>query len=221
MVKYPYLAFCPQVTIRPIIPNLAGEPLILGLSGNEPVWEGLNPREQRDYQKRIETELGARHQWGLSGYLENRQTLLSNCTQMVSEQRYWHLGLDVIVPAGTSLYAPLDATVVKSGFEPGDGNYGCYVILRHESAHFEPFYSFYGHLGKGSLPPSHLRITAGQPFARVGDFHENGHWFHHTHIQILTEAGFIQGFAFKGYCAKENLSHIQDLCPSPLPLFRV
>jgi hypothetical protein len=140
---------------------------------------------------------------------------------MAADQRFIHLGLDVIVPLGTPLHAPLDATVAESGYESGEGNYGGYVILKHESPHFMTFYSFYGHLRRQSLPPAGSNLPAGAAFAAIGDFHENGNWFHHTHIQVITQKGLDAGYASKGYCCESDLMEMNTLCPSPIPLFRI
>lgn len=71
-----------------------------------------------------------------------------------------------------------------------------YVLLRHESPHFEPFYTLYGHLARGSLPKVGQKIATGAAFARIGDSRENGHWFFRVHFQVITEAGRAQGRAF-------------------------
>ena len=161
------------------------------------------------------------HTWGVSPFLEYRATLLGDCPQMVSEGRFFHLGLDVIVPLHTPLHAPLDAEVEQSGYESGEGNYGCFVLLKHESPNFDTFYSFYGHLRRDSLPEAGRTFRAGEAFAAIGDFHENGNWFHHTHIQVITEKGLSEGYALKGYCAEKDLAEINNLCPSPIPLFKI
>jgi murein DD-endopeptidase MepM/ murein hydrolase activator NlpD len=164
--------------------------------------------------------MGSKYQWGLSPYLERRDTLLRDCPQMVAEKRFYHLGLDVIVGTGATLHAPLDAVVSDSGYESGEGNYGGYVLLKHESPDLEPFYNLYGHLCKRSLPAPGKVLSAGDAFAHVGDFHENGHWFHHTHIQVITQAGLNKGYVSKGYCSEKDLMEMNDLCPSPIPLFK-
>jgi len=159
------------------------------------------------------------HSWGFSPYLERRDTLLADCPQMAAEKRYYHLGLDIIVPMGTPLHAPLDAVVAESGYEAGEGNYGGFVLLLHTGPRFEPFYSFYGHLARKMLPEAGRTLQAGDAFARVGDFHENGNWFHHTHLQVITEKGLAAGYLSKGYCTARDLVSMNDLCPSPIPLF--
>jgi murein DD-endopeptidase MepM/ murein hydrolase activator NlpD len=95
------------------------------------------------------------------------------------------------------------------------------VLLKHESPWFETFYSFYGHLNREKLPEAGTQFNAGQPFAWIGDFHENGNWFYHTHFQVLTQKGYESGYLSKGYCAADDLADMDSLCPSPLPLFRI
>lgn len=220
-MMYPYLVYDPAVTVHPVFPELTGRPYIADLSHENSVLSEIDERDQRRFQAILETEMGGTHTWGVAGYLERRDTLLRNCPQMVAEKRFFHLGLDVIVPLGTRLCAPLPATVVESGYEAGDGNYGGFVLLEHADPRFDTFYTFYGHLCKNSLPGSGQAVAAGDPFAAIGDFHENGNWFHHTHFQIITRRGYENGYLSKGYCSERDLAEMDALCPSPLPLFRV
>ena len=127
----------------------------------------------------------------------------------------------MIVDVGSRLHAPLNARVAESGYESGEGNYGGFVLLQLESPFFETFYSFYGHLRKDRLPASGKAIQAGAAFAEIGDFHENGNWFHHTHIQVITKRGIEMGYLSKGYCSAKDLWEINDLCPSPISLFTI
>ncbi len=153
-------------------------------------------------------------QWGVCGYLEERKLLLADCPQMVEEQRFYHLGLDVILPLNTPLCAPLDATVVEAYYEQGKGNYGGLVLLRHQIAD-ETFYSLYGHLNAQKLPVIGTQLKSGEVFGFVGDFSENGDWFYHTHVQILTEKSYRGGWISKGYCAQKDLPTINEYCPNP------
>lgn len=218
---YPFIVYSSKTELFPIFPDLEGEPYIADMSPNSHLLRGLDARDQRAFQAALEKEMGAAHRWGISPYLERRDTLLGGCPQMVAEQRFIHLGLDIIVERGTALHAPLHAVVAECGYESGEGNYGGYVLLRHESVDFRTFYSLYGHLKKGSLPAEGTVVPGGRPFAEIGDFHENGNWFYHTHLQIITEQGVEEGYISKGYCSDKDLERIHDLCPSPLHLFIV
>ncbi len=72
-----------------------------------------------------------------------------------------------------------------------------------------------------NTPLTAIVKKSGEPFAYIGDFHENGNWFFHTHFQILTQKAFDQGYISKGYCSAEYLAQMNSLCPSPLSLFKI
>ena len=220
-IPYPYMAYSDKVRIRPLIKDLTGDPLVVSLSPGSPVFDLVDIHDQQAFQKFLDECMKSQYAFGLASYLENRETLLSRYPQMKEEKRFFHLGLDIIIPLGTPLCAPLDARVASSGYETGDGNYGAHVLLLHESPYFEPFYSFYGHLNWEKLPAVGRQFAAGEAFACIGDFHENGNWFHHTHLQIITQKGLDEGYLSKGYCAAQDLAGMDSLCPSPLPFFKI
>ncbi|MBW2654025.1 MAG: peptidoglycan DD-metalloendopeptidase family protein [Deltaproteobacteria bacterium] len=220
-MRYPYIAYSAKIKIHPVFKNLAGDPLIVDMSVDSPLFDAIDVRNQKGFQKLLDDMMKDQYTWGVSSYLENREIVLSQCPQMVEEQRFYHLGLDVIVPLGTPLHAPLDARVMESGYEAGEGNYGGHVLLMHESPYFDTFYSFYGHLNKGKLPAIGIGFVAGEAFSYIGDFHENGNWFYHTHLQIITQKGLDRGYLSKGYCAAKDLAIMDELCPSPLSLFKI
>ena len=217
---YPFLLYSPAVRHCPIFNGLKGDPYVADLSPASQLLEGLEARDQKGLQAALDAEMArGNHRWGLAPYLERRDTLLADCPQMVAEQRFIHLGLDVIVPLGSTLYSPLDAVVETTGYEAGEGNYGGYVLLKHAGRQFETFYSFYGHLCRERLPEVGKPVAAGEAFAAIGDFHENGNWFYHTHLQVITNEGLAAGYMTKGYCAEKDLGRINALCPSSIPLF--
>lgn len=220
-MRYPYIAYCEDVEIAPVFRGLTGNPLIVDLSVGSSVFDAVDVMNQKAFQAWLDRTMKGRHTWGLASYLEDRETILSQYPQMREESRYFHLGLDIIVDLGTPLHAPLDSVVQESGYEEGPGNYGGNVLLRHDSPIFETFYSLYGHLNREKLPAPGDRFTAGEVFARIGDFHENGDWFFHTHLQVISQKGVDQGWVSKGYCSKNDLAVMDQLCPSPLSLFTI
>jgi murein DD-endopeptidase MepM/ murein hydrolase activator NlpD len=139
---YPFLLYSRKIDHHPVFPGLEGDPFIADLSTESPLLRGIDVRDQRGFQQVLERAMGADRRWGVAPYLERRESLLGDCPQMAAERRFIHLGLDVIVPLGTPLHAPLDAVVAETGYESGEGNYGGYVLLKHESPLFETFYSF-------------------------------------------------------------------------------
>lgn len=220
-MHYPYLLYSRRARLKPLFEGLTGDPFMLDLSRHNPLLERIDVRDQRRFQALLDDQMGTAFRWGFSGYLEERDSLLRDCPQMVEENRFCHLGVDIIVPLGTALHAPLAGRVADSGYEAGEGNYGGFVLLKHELEGCAPFYSFYGHLSRGRLPRPGERFAAGEVFAAIGDFDENGNWFYHTHLQIITESGIAAGYASKGYCTRADLMHMNDLCPSPFALLRV
>ena len=216
---YPYCLYDSRVTVHPVFKMLRGAPYILDLSPGSTFLQDTDIEDQRVFQQDLEKRMEGEFTWGVGAYLENRHSVLSQYPQMVEEERFIHLGLDVIVPLAEKLHAPLNSEVQESGYEEGDGNYGGYVLLKHQSELHETYYSFYGHLHRSTLPQPGKTFAAGSPFAEIGDFHENGNWFYHTHIQILTQKGFELGYISKGYCSTKDLPEMHTICPSPVPLF--
>ncbi|GMO56345.1 MAG: hypothetical protein Ta2D_01130 [Rickettsiales bacterium] len=156
--------------------------------------------------------------WGYSGYLENRSRQLTSKI-MAAEKRFFHLGIDLHVPTGIKIYAPLDGEVVVSEYEDGVGNYGGLVVLKH-IVKSDVFYSVYGHLKKDLLPKLNSNIAKGENFEEIGDMTENGNWAPHLHLQVLTEKGFNEGWVHKGYCSLDNLIDISYYCPNPIFLLK-
>lgn len=145
--------------------------------------------------------------------------LLRQYPQMRSEGRIYHVGLDIIVPEGWSLFAPLDAVVHAVGKENGLGNYGGYVILKH-SFDATCFYSMYGHLQAMHCVKEGQVIHAGERLGSIGGGDDSGGWFTHTHLQIITAAAGEAGRFFHGYVSAAELQDIENIFPSPYPLFR-
>lgn len=159
------------------------------------------------------------YSWGIGTYLEKRSTILRNYPQLIEEGRIRHAGLDIIVPEGYVVYAPLEATVFVNGKEDETGSYGGYVVLKHE-VNGTTFYSMYGHLNADHVVQPGQTVPAGVPIGRVGSRSDSGQWFTHTHLQIITEQAHQAGRMYQGYVSAEDLGNIEHIFPSPYPLFR-
>ncbi|GHU49477.1 hypothetical protein FACS189459_1070 [Bacilli bacterium] len=99
--------------------------------------------------------------------------MLKDSEHMVQEKRFYHLGVDVLVPKGTQIYAPYDGKVVNSEYEDGKGNYGNFCTLEY-NVNGTKFYSLFGHLSAKSLPKLKSLIKKGGKLAQIGDYNENG-----------------------------------------------
>jgi murein DD-endopeptidase MepM/ murein hydrolase activator NlpD len=154
---------------------------------------------------------------GIGGYLENRVIYRrSPHFEAATEPRSLHLGTDVWVPAGAAVAAPLPAVVHSLADNDNFGDYGPTVILQHDLEGVI-FYSLYGHLTRTDL--AGLRagqaLAAGQVFAHVGPYPENGDWPPHLHFQLLAD---MQGRVgdFPGVAAPSERAYWANLCPDPM-----
>jgi murein DD-endopeptidase MepM/ murein hydrolase activator NlpD len=139
--------------------------------------------------------------YGLGSYGERRQVYeTAQFADAASpERRSVHLGIDVFVPAGTPVYAALPGVVTHVTYNADPLDYGHTLIVQHDAGGV-PFYTLCGHLG-GSLP-SLLKVddtvVPGQLIGHLGDWHENGGWAPHLHVQIMTDMLDQRGGNFFG-----------------------
>jgi murein DD-endopeptidase MepM/ murein hydrolase activator NlpD len=196
--------------------KFSGKPLYFPLDDSSDVLQTQKQKSgQADFQLAIEDLLKKNNaEWAVSGYPEKR-SLVADYTEEVRKSRHYHIGIDVTAPLGTRLYAPLAAEVVTAEYEEGAGQFGGYIVLKHEINDCV-FYTVFGHLNPSSLPGVGTKLKAGDPFGQLGDMGQNGGWFYHTHLQVLTERGFNQGWKDKALCTKEQLGSIHEFCPNPL-----
>ena len=154
---------------------------------------------------------------GIGGYLENRVIYRrSPHFDDATEPRSLHLGVDVWVPAGTPVAAPLAAVVHSVADNNHFGDYGPTLLLQHELAG-TTFYSLYGHLTRTDL--AGLRagqaIAPGQVVAHVGPYPENGDWPPHLHFQLIADMQGRWG-DFPGVAPPSEQAYWAALCPNPM-----
>ena len=115
--------------------------------------------------------------------------LFSSPQDQLREHRTVHLGVDLFVPAGTAVLAPLDGVVHAVADNRAALDYGPVVILRHRTDAGDAFFTLYGHLRRASivgLRPGQT-IGAGATIAALGTPAENGGWPPHLHFQIVLD----------------------------------
>ncbi|MDD2917242.1 MAG: peptidoglycan DD-metalloendopeptidase family protein [Candidatus Gracilibacteria bacterium] len=213
---YPYSL---QENSFPIFPIFGyqsrGTPLTLDYS--VPEFQNIDPRNMENMNRyNQELLMNNNASWSLGGYLEDRSHIL-NGTHIQKEGRIYHLGIDILFPAGTSLYNPLDGAIYERGYESGDGNYGGYIIMRYSVSGSE-FYGLYGHLSVDSITGRDF-IKKGEKFAELGEASENGNWFPHLHLQVFTGKD-LDIWKSKGYCKGEDIARMKYFCPDPSFLLR-
>ena len=154
---------------------------------------------------------------GIGGYLENRVIYRrSPHFEDATEPRSLHLGVEVWVPAGTPVAAPLPAVVHSLADNNNFGDYGPTIIIQHELEGVI-FYSLYGHLTRTDLPSLQpgLEIAQGQVFAHVGPYPENGDWPPHLHFQLIADMQGRWG-DFPGVAPPSERAYWAALCPDAM-----
>jgi len=105
------------------------------------------------------------------------------------QRRIHHLGVDLFMPAGTPLYAPLAATVISVEIEHEPLGYGGLIKLEHRPEGCPPFVTLWGHMAHEALErlkPGQA-LQAGDLVGHMGDIHENGGWTPHLHFEMTTD----------------------------------
>jgi murein DD-endopeptidase MepM/ murein hydrolase activator NlpD len=160
-------------------------------------------------------------QAGVGGYLENRGMYKDTDLFQGDEERSIHIGVDVFMPAGTAIYAPLDGEVQSFANRQVSGDYGPVVILRHRHDDFE-FHTLYGHLSETSLQGLYdgKPVSAGDRIAEFGPRPVNGNWPPHLHFQLIED---MQGYRgdYPGVVCPAELEFFKGNCPDPMALIVV
>ncbi|MEZ5913108.1 MAG: aminotransferase class III-fold pyridoxal phosphate-dependent enzyme [Paracoccaceae bacterium] len=139
------------------------------------------------------------------------------------ERRTRHLGVDIFAAAGTPVHAPFAGVVEHVAYNADPLDYGHTLILRHETDDGTAFWTLYGHMG-GSLPgllqPGE-RVEPGQLIAHFGDWHENGGWSPHLHLNVMTDMLSQTGGNFAGVGHASLWDVWADICPDPNLILRL
>jgi 4-aminobutyrate aminotransferase-like enzyme/Ser/Thr protein kinase RdoA (MazF antagonist) len=138
------------------------------------------------------------------------------------EWRTVHLGVDVFVPPGAEVFAPLPGRVHSFRDNAARLDYGPTVILEHAVEGAPAFFTLYGHLTADSLAglSPGLPVAKGQTIGRVGHPPANGDWPPHVHFQIVTDLLGREG-DFPGVAPASQRGVWRSLSPDPSPMLGV
>jgi len=221
-------------SLAELLPRLAGRAqpvlgvsleraLALDLSADNPTLADLDPTDTQAFSAFIDGVLArAGATVGVGRWGEDRSIYqFSPHFTHGPEARSVHLGVDLFAPAGTSVHAPLEATLHSTGDNARLGDYGPTVILEHD-VDGTRFWTLYGHLAPldlGSLR-SGTRLRAGLAFAALGSWPDNGGWPPHLHFQAIAEIGDHRG-DYPGVAAPSEAATWLARCPDPSPLLGI
>jgi 4-aminobutyrate aminotransferase-like enzyme/Ser/Thr protein kinase RdoA (MazF antagonist) len=135
------------------------------------------------------------------------------------ERRTIHLAVDLLVPPGSAVRAPLDGVVHAMAHNQAPLDYGPVVILRHSfdsPGGAEEVFTLYGHLTLQTLGGLRVgqKVARGEKFAEVGTTQENGGWMPHLHFQIISDLLEL-GTDFPGVGRASERGVWTSLCPDP------
>ncbi len=158
------------------------------------------------------------------------------------EWRTVHIGLDVFLPPGTPVHAPLDGIVHSFQDNANERDYGPTIILEHHTiadwglriadsadpqsfvipeGNLNPqseiiFYTLYGHLSRKSLAGLAVgqQVKAGEAFCEIGPMPENGNWPPHLHFQVMLDMMGWEG-DFLGVVFPRWREVWKSICPDP------
>ena len=194
--------------------------LLVDLTKNSDIWRAV--QQGTPFENVIQAQmkaLNAEVSWGR--YNEERFIYQDTEHFADRQQNTLHLGVDLGVPAGIAVCAPLEAEVYSVQNNNQQGDYGPTVILKHTTAQ-GVFHTLYGHLGQNCL--SQLRVgqklQGGEAFAQIGTTQENGGWPPHLHFQIVIDMEGKTG-DYSGVANPQNADHFLRNCPDPNRLLRV
>ncbi|MBX3015170.1 MAG: aminotransferase class III-fold pyridoxal phosphate-dependent enzyme [Caldilineaceae bacterium] len=165
---------------------------------------------------------------GIGRYNEPRLIYTSDAfvqaTNELPERRTVHLGIDLFLPAGAPVYAPLAGVVHSFADNAYDQDYGPTLILQHTIATDEgpqargelTFYTLYGHLDEDALVDRYpgQAIEKGEKMGSIGNHPRNGNWPPHLHFQLITDLLGEAG-GFSGVAAPSQRAIWLSLCPDP------
>jgi murein DD-endopeptidase MepM/ murein hydrolase activator NlpD len=154
---------------------------------------------------------------GAGGYGEDRIMYKTSplFTKTGEEPRSVHLAVDLWLPAGNAIFAPLNGKIHSFKDNNIYLDYGPTIILEHTLDNVI-FYTLYGHLSRNSLInlEKGKEVKAGEKLAELGNENENGSYPSHLHFQIISDMLGKQG-DFPGVAKPSEKDYWLNLCPNP------
>jgi 4-aminobutyrate aminotransferase-like enzyme/Ser/Thr protein kinase RdoA (MazF antagonist) len=135
------------------------------------------------------------------------------------ERRTLHLGIDIFVPAGVTVYSPLPGVIHAADIRDERGDYGGVIIVEHTTDNGIPFWWLIGHLTHACISGVAIgqRVGRGEAIAVVGAKHENGGWAPHIHAQLYTDL-LGKGTDVAGVARRSEADVRESISPNPAPM---
>jgi len=156
--------------------------------------------------------------FGFGGYIEQRNWYRRNSSFTTGNERDIHIGIDLWMPTGSEIFAPLEGTIHSFKDNDAIGDYGPTIILNHVINN-QSFHSLYGHLSRSSLRGLEVgqKISRAEKIGEIGDSVENTGWPTHIHFQLIIDMQNMSG-DYPGVTSRNKLDEMKMNCPDPTPL---
>ncbi|PSV30956.1 peptidase M23 [Photobacterium sp. GB-27] len=201
---------------HPVIPKELqfGTGYVVDLTPSSHLWQQVTD-EHTFADEIVKQAIATNAQIVIGRYAEHRLIYQDKENFSDSPNRTVHMAIDLGVPAGVPVYAPLDGEVYGIENHAANGDYGPTVILKH-ALDGHVFYTLYGHTATEYLSQLTVgqHISRGQQFTAVGNTEENGGWAPHLHFQIIKNMGDYSN-DYPGVIDPEQFDFYQDNCPNP------
>ena len=120
------------------------------------------------------------------GYMEDRGHLWRGHYLPPGPQA--HLGVDYNVPAGTKVSLIADGKIVHIARDGSYGGWGGLLVFKLDNPPLPGAdYLYYGHLKWEDIVTKGQNLKAGDLVGHIGEPHQNGVWFPHLHVQLVSE----------------------------------
>lgn len=207
--------------IAPLFPLeiLATPPARFDLSRRNAVLRAFSPEAIEHLVSETLSRTGFR--WGYGGWAEERHPYPMRKTALGAHNTpVFHLGIDIWLPAGTPLFAPMSGTIHSFADDKIRLGYGPVVITKHEIGGVR-FHILYGHLSRSSLARLEpgKKVRYGDKIGTVGSSRENGSHAPHVHLQLITDA-IDRKADFPGIARPSEKDRLLAFCPDPEVLIR-
>ncbi|MCR4312177.1 MAG: peptidoglycan DD-metalloendopeptidase family protein [Candidatus Uhrbacteria bacterium] len=220
------LAFYPYI-VRKLFPELINkQSVVINLDTEAQAWLAkqpptkLNPLLDPVVCQTLIDECHRKYDVDFSygGWMENRSTLWRG-TYLDDDQRYIHLGVDVNVPAGTTVVADEVCTVIRIDNDyPDKHGWGTRVITKQPH---EDVVRVFAHLDQRLNVRLGDELKAGAVVGTIGLPPFNGDWFPHLHIQMIDTHHYDDLLKnnlrdLDGYGRIQNIEFLRKTFPDPL-----
>lgn len=208
-----------SASIHPVlgepIKSMGGVPI--DLSSENSAIQPAGKSHVNDLQAAVDTLVSAQGGvLGYGGYAENRNFYASSpLFNNAESNRTIHLGIDVWLPAGSPIYAPLAGEIYGCQINNEPLDYGGTIITKHTILGVS-FYLLFGHLSYESVEQVQVNqlVDPKQHIGVLGAPSENGGWPPHLHLQMIIDLE-DRRHDYPGLCSLESATKYLYNCPDP------